>query len=123
VALRLQLWLDLPLSQHQLSYDYDGSQFWDVPIDVAFGSVAALSPKFSSTAAFAREADDSTLSFRGLAAYRPLSPVADVQIARNRAEQRTGIGQNLPFPDKETPAQGRGLSMYRVKFCLIVVSR
>ena len=40
VTLRLQLWLDLPLSQNVFSYDYESSQFWDVLIDVCFGSVA-----------------------------------------------------------------------------------
>ena len=38
MALRVQLWLDLPLSQNQLSYSYDGSQFWHVLIDVRYGS-------------------------------------------------------------------------------------
>ena len=52
MALRHQLSLDLPLSQDQLSYDCERSQFWDVPIDVAFGSVAALRTDITRTAAF-----------------------------------------------------------------------
>ena len=63
MALRLWLSPDLLLSQYQLSYDCESSQFWDVPIDVGFGSIAALSPKFSVTAAFAREAEYSALGF------------------------------------------------------------
>jgi hypothetical protein len=41
VALRFQLWLDLPLSG-QLWDVGKSSQFWDVPIDVGFGSVAEI---------------------------------------------------------------------------------
>jgi hypothetical protein len=42
VALRLWFSPDLPLSQRQVSYDWKNSQFWDVPIDVGFGSVAEI---------------------------------------------------------------------------------
>ena len=51
MALRLQLWLDLPLSQEQVSYDGRNSQFWDVPIEVRFGSPADLRKSITRTSA------------------------------------------------------------------------
>jgi hypothetical protein len=51
VALRLWLLPDLPLSQYQLSYNGESSQFWDVLIDVGFGSPADLFTDNSLTAA------------------------------------------------------------------------
>ena len=58
-----------------------------------FGSSAALFTHSSLTAALARQADDSTLSFRGPGIDSRLSPIADVQIARNRVKRMAGNGQ------------------------------
>jgi hypothetical protein len=57
VALRLWLLPDLPLSQYQLSYNGESSQFWDVLIDVGFGSLADSLAQFPPTAALGRLAD------------------------------------------------------------------
>ena len=51
MALRLWFSPDLPLSQRQVSYDWKNSQFWDVPIDVGFGSVAEILPQIRGMAA------------------------------------------------------------------------
>ena len=52
----LCLWLspDLPLSKNKFSYDSENSQFWDVLIDVALGSVGVILPQNAWVAANAR---------------------------------------------------------------------
>jgi len=51
VALRHQLWLDMPLSA-QLWRVGKASQFWDVPIDVGFGSAAVVRQFITRPAGF-----------------------------------------------------------------------
>jgi hypothetical protein len=68
VALRLWLSADLPLSQNQFSYDCRSSQFWDVLIEVGFGSQADSLPQFSRRAASKRKAE-LTMHLAQLAQY------------------------------------------------------
>ena len=57
VALRLWLSPDLPLSQDAFSYDGERSQFWNVPIDVGFGSQAESITRKARPAALAVKAE------------------------------------------------------------------
>jgi hypothetical protein len=63
----------------------------------ASGSLAALFSHSSVTAAIAREADDSTLSLRGLGLKRQVSRIADPQISENQAKLTAANGQLQTF--------------------------
>ena len=81
------------------------------------GSSAALRANNSEVAARAREPDDLALCSRGPGSKCRLSPLGDVQLARNRARRKTADGHKESLAATKNPALGGVICWLLVFVC------